>query len=270
MKKLFTGVAVLLALMVIQGCASRPITAENSSATVRQRTAADPLEGVNRTIFGFNDGVDRVILRPVATVYRDVLPAPIRRGVTNVFSNVNDIVSLMNNALQLKGVETSDTLFRVTVNTFWGIGGIFDVAGEMKIPKHTEDFGQTLGYWGMPAGPYLVLPILGPSSVRDAGGRYVDSFADLVRTTDDVYTRNSLTLVRAVDARANYLGAGNVLEEAALDKYSFTREIYLQRRKALIGKDIQPEERFDLPEASTNSTTGKSPALAQPTTEPSK
>ena len=135
MKKLFTGVATLLALMVIQGCASRPITAENNSPIVRQRTAADPLEGINRAIFGFNDGVDRVVLKPVATAYRDVLPAPVRRGVTNVFNNVNDIISLLNNALQLKGVETTDTLFRVTTNTFWGIGGIFDVAGEMRIPQ---------------------------------------------------------------------------------------------------------------------------------------
>lgn len=260
MKKLLSATVALLALMIIQGCASRPITAENDSPTVRQRTAADPLEGFNRAVFTFNDGVDQAVLKPVATAYREVTPEPIRRGVTNVFSNVNDIISLFNNAFQLKAVETSDTFFRVTVNTFWGLGGIFDVAGEMRIPKHTEDFGQTLGYWGVPAGPYLVLPLLGPSSVRDASGRYVDSYADLVRLTNDVSTRNSLTLIRIVDARASYLNAGNVLEEAALDKYSFTREIYLQRRKALINPESQKEERFDLPEAAP----GSAPASATP------
>ena len=249
MKKLFTGTAALLALMILQGCASRPITEDNNSPIVRQRTAADPLEGFNRTIFTFNEGLDRTVVKPVAIAYRDVTPELVRRGVSNVFSNVNDIVSLFNNALQLKAVETSDTFFRVTVNTLWGLGGIFDVAGEMRIPKHSEDFGQTLGHWGVPPGPYLVLPLLGSSSVRDATGSVVDSQADLVSLSNNVSSRNSLTALRVVEARARFLGVGDVLDEAALDKYSFSREIYLQRRKALLDRQAEPEERFDLPEA---------------------
>ena len=267
MKKLSTGFIALVALVVLPGCASRPITSENNSATVRQRIAADPFEGFNRAVFNFNDGLDRAVVKPVATAYRDVTPEPIRRGVTNVFSNINDIVSLFNNAFQLKGVETSDTLFRVTVNTFWGIGGIFDVAGEMRIPKHSEDFGQTLGHWGVPSGPYLVVPLLGSSSVRDATGSLVDAQADLVSQASNVSARNSLTVLRGVSTRSRFLGVGEVLEEAALDKYSFAREIYLQRRKALIGKEVEAEERFDLPEGS-KSDQSLSPAQTAP--EPAK
>lgn len=267
MKKLLAGTATLLALMILQGCASRLITDDNNSPIVRQRTAADPLEGVNRAVFSFNEGLDRTVVKPVTTAYRAVTPELVRRGVSNVFSNINDIVSLFNNALQLKTVATSDTFFRVTVNTLWGLGGIFDVAGEMRIPKHSEDFGQTLGHWGVPPGPYLVLPLLGSSSVRDATGSIVDSQVDLVSLSTNVSSRNSLTALRVVEARSRYLGVGEVLDEAALDKYSFSREIYLQRRKALLDRAVEAEERFDLPEAGKS---GVAPAEALPPPESAK
>lgn len=227
-----------LSLAFLTGCASGP-----------QAQAIDPLEPLNRAVFSFNEGLDRAVVKPVATAYRDVTPAPVRRGVTSFFENISDVWSLVNNVLQVKPEEAADSLFRVTVNTFWGVGGMFDVASVMKIPKHKEDFGQTLGFWGMASGPYLVLPVLGPSSVRDSVGTVVDGYGSALNAVDNVPARNSLVGLRLLDTRANLLGVGNVLDEAALDKYTFTRDIYLQRRRSQIGReDGQSEERYDLPE----------------------
>lgn len=239
-----------LALLLLQGCATGP-----------GANPADPLEPLNRAIFGFNEGVDRAVLKPVATAYRDVTPVTVRTGVTNFFGNISDVWATFNNALQAKPEEAADSFFRVTVNTLWGIGGIFDVASAMRIPKHSEDFGQTLGYWGLSAGPYIVLPLLGPSTVRDTAGLLVDSQLDLVAQARNVPVRNSLLSLRAVNMRANVLEAGDVLDQAALDKYSFSREIYLQRRRSLIGRDTaEKEERFDLPETAPD----MAPASAAP------
>jgi phospholipid-binding lipoprotein MlaA len=230
--------AAVLAVVLLQGCATGP-----------GANPSDPLEPFNRAMFGFNEGVDRAVLKPVATVYRDVTPQPVRTGVTSFFGNISDVWAIVNNLLQGKGEFAADSLARVTTNTLWGLGGIFDVATELKIPKHSEDFGQTLGVWGVGSGPYLVLPLLGPSSVRDTAGLVVDSQLDLVTQASNVRVRNSLTTLRVVNVRANLLGAGDVLDQAALDKYSFTREIYQQRRTSLIGNaPAEKEERFDLPE----------------------
>lgn len=245
MKQLLKGASAALLLALLQACAT-------TGASVRAENPIDPMESFNRSVFNFNDSLDKAVIKPVALAYKKVTPAPVRTGVTNFFANITDVVSLINNALQLKRVETTDTLFRVTVNSLWGLGGIFDVASDMNIPKHTEDFGQTLGYWGVLSGPYLVLPVLGPSTLRDAGGLLVDFQADLVTLSTNVPVRNTLTAVRAVNLRANFIDAGNVLDEAALDKYTFAREIYLQRRRSLLGRSgDQKEERFDLPEAAS-------------------
>lgn len=242
LKKFITGASFALALVLVQGCATAPAS---SMETARQ---IDPLEPFNRAVFQFNDGLDQAIIKPVAVAYTDVTPSMVRNGVTNFFGNINDIWSFVNNVLQAKGVAATDTFFRVTVNTFWGLGGLFDVASEMQIPKHSADFGMTLGHYGMASGPYLVLPLFGPSTIRDAFGRVVDTQGDVAGNLNDVALRNSLTGLRVVNLRSRFLGAGDVLEQASLDKYSFTRDIYLQRRKTLIGRD-QPvvEERFDLP-----------------------
>ncbi|WP_431095151.1 MlaA family lipoprotein [Polaromonas aquatica] len=250
MKKMGGWVVALLALALLQGCASGP----NASP-------ADPLEPFNRTMFNFNDGLDRAVVKPVATVYRDVTPELVRTGVTNFFGNISDVWSTVNNLLQGKGQAAGESFFRVTTNTIWGVGGIFDVATDLKIPKHTEDFGQTLGVWGVGSGPYLVLPLLGPSSARDSVGTLVDYQGDLVSRTHDVPIRNSLTALRLVNIRANVLGAGDVLDQAALDKYSFTREIYLQRRRSLIGgASVEKEERYDLPEGASTAPAAPAPA----------
>lgn len=235
--------AAAFALALLQGCASGPAA-----------NPADPLEPFNRTVFNFNDGLDRAVLKPVATAYQNVTPQPVRTGVTNFFENISDAWSFVNNVLQGRPVEAADSFFRFTTNTLWGVGGIFDVASALKIPKHKEDFGQTLGTWGVGSGPYVVLPLFGPSSVRDTAGLVVDMNGNLVSRADNVPARNSLMSLRLVDTRANLLGAGNVLEQAALDKYTFTRDFYLQRRRSQLGKNgvderVEPEERYDLPEA---------------------
>ena len=194
----------------------------------------DPLEPLNRSIYGFNEAVDGAVLKPVATAYQEVTPSPVRTGVKNFFGNLGDVWSFANATLQLRPKEATESFLRVSVNTVFGIGGVLDIASEMGIERQRMDLGQTLGRWGVPSGPYVVLPIFGPSSVRDATGFVVETQGDPVSALYDVPTRNSLTALRVVDTRANLLRATSLLEDAALDKYSFTRQLYLQRRESQI------------------------------------
>ena len=223
--------AVLLLGGLLGGCATGP--------NVDPR---DPIEPFNRGVSRFNDEIDGAILKPVATVYRDVTPDLVRTGVSNFFGNLRDVWSAVNATLQLRPLEATENAMRFGVNTVFGLGGVLDVASEMGIDRTPLDFGQTLGRWGIPPGPYLVLPIFGPSSVRDAAGFGVEARGDLVGNLDRIPTRNSLTALRVVDTRANLLRATSMLEGAALDKYSFTRDFYLQRREnqieSLIDKGV--------------------------------
>ena len=217
------ALALLLGLALLGGCASGP-----------NAHARDPLEPFNRGVSQFNETVDGAVLKPVAIAYRDVTPDVLRTGVSNFFGNLRDVWSAVNAALQLKpGVMAENTL-RVGVNTVFGLGGLLDIASEMGIERTTLDFGQTMGRWGVPPGPYLVLPILGPSTVRDAAGFSIETQGDLVSGLEHIPTRNTLTALRLVETRANLLRATSMLEGAALDKYSFTRDVYLQRRQSLI------------------------------------
>jgi phospholipid-binding lipoprotein MlaA len=224
-------IGVLLMLFVLSGCASGP------NANPR-----DPLEPFNRGVFKFNDAVDTAVLKPVATAYQDITPALVRQGIGNFFGNLKDAWSFVNNALQLKGQAAADSLTRFGVNTFIGLGGILDVATKMDIEKHTKDFGHTLGYWGVAPGPYLVLPLLGPSTLRDTVALPVDLKGDIVANISHVPTRNTVTAVRAVDDRAALLIASTMLEEAALDPYAFIRDAFLQRRRSVIYDGNPPEE----------------------------
>jgi phospholipid-binding lipoprotein MlaA len=252
---LFKWAAAAGVLALAQGCATGP-----------DANRADPLEPFNRTIFSFNDKVDLAVVKPVASAYREVTPRLVRTGVTNFFSNIGDVWSAVNNALQAKPQEAAESFFRFTTNTVFGVAGIFDVASELKIPKHSEDFGQTLGYWGVPAGPYLVLPVLGPSTVRDTAGTVVDFNGNLLTRSNDIGFRNTVSAVGIVNVRANLLDAGDLLEQASLDKYSFARDVYLQRRRSLIRPEAPgKEERFDLPEDAQNAPAGGTP-LAPATT----
>ena len=227
--------AGLLALVLLQGCATGP-------------NPRDPFEPFNRTMTRFNEGLDDAIVKPVALAYQGVVPSPVRTGVSNFFGNLSDVWSFVNNVLQAKPQAAVDSFMRVSVNTVLGFGGLLDWATEMGIDRHREDFGKTLGRWGVDTGPYLVLPVLGPSTVRDTAALVVDAKGDLVMQLDNVATRNSLYLLRAVDLRAGLLRAGDVLDQAALDKYSFTRDSYLQRRGAVLETKGEVEERYDLPE----------------------
>lgn len=211
-------------------------------ATGPNANPADPLEPFNRSVYKFNDAVDRTVLKPVATAYRDVTPSMVQKGVDNFFGNLQDAWSFVNNVLQFKGEAAADSFFRVGVNTLMGLGGILDVASEMRIERHTEDFGQTLGHWGVGPGPYIVLPILGPSTLRDAVAFPVDVKGDAVAQVEDVAVRNSMLGLRLVDQRAGLLKAGDVLEEVALDKYTFMRDAFLQRRRNDVYDGSPPEE----------------------------
>jgi phospholipid-binding lipoprotein MlaA len=222
---------VLCLGLFLAGCASGP-----------NANPADPLEPLNRSVYKFNDAVDRTVFKPVATTYRDVTPSLVQRGVSNFFNNLADAWSVVNNVLQLKGEAAGDSFFRFGVNTFVGLGGILDVATEMRIERHTEDFGQTLGHWGVGPGPYIVLPLLGPSNLRDTAALPVDVKGDAVTHVEDVATRNTLWALRATDQRADLLKAEAVLDQAALDKYSFIRDAYLQRRRNAVYDGDPPEE----------------------------
>lgn len=215
---------ILLACLIPAGCAS----------TTGREGVYDPLEPVNRRVHAFNDGFDRAIGRPVAQAYDTVVPGVVDRGVTNFFNNLDDVGVLINSILQLKPRETILTANRLVFNTTLGLYGLIDVAGMMGAEKADEDFGQTLGYWGVGNGPYLVLPFLGPSNLRDATGRTVDAQYDPIREIDPNRNRNAAIALQAVDTRAGLLGATDVLDTAAVDPYVFTREAYTSRRIRLI------------------------------------
>ncbi len=190
----------------------------------------DPLEPYNRGMATFNDNVDKAVLKPVATVYKTITPPMARTGVSNFFANLGDAWSFVNNVLQLHPEGALNSAVRFTVNTVFGLGGIFDVASEMGVDRRKQDFGLTLGRWGVPPGPYVVLPLLGPSTVRDTLALPVDWQGNLLSTVDPVSSRNSLYALRLVNTRANLLRASEVLDTAALDKYTFTRDVFLNLR----------------------------------------
>ena len=205
----------------------------------------DPLEPMNRAVYKFNDVLDKTIVRPVAEAYKNVLPQFVRTGVTNFFNNLYDVLVALNNLLQGKLPEAASDVGRVAVNTTVGVGGLIDVATKIGLEKHNEDFGQTLGRWRVNDGPYLQLPLFGPSSFRDGLGRFVDFKLDPVYWTwyHDVATRNSLWVLNIVSTRANLLDATDLLEKAALDPYEFQRDAYLQHRHNLIYDGNPPPEK---------------------------
>jgi phospholipid-binding lipoprotein MlaA len=207
----------------------------------------DPLEPMNRKVFAFNDAVDRAVLKPVATVYRDTVPQPVRTGVTNVIGNFKDVWSAVNLFLQGKPGDGFSDLMRVGTNTVFGVFGLFDVATGLGMPAHREDLGQTLGVWGVPSGAYLVLPFFGPSSLRDVTDLPFDLYASPTGYIEDIPARNVARTVSIVNTRANLLQASSLMDDIALDKYVFLRDAYLQRRQSLV-YDGHPPEEADLEE----------------------
>ncbi|MDT8403493.1 VacJ family lipoprotein [Sulfuriflexus sp.] len=227
--------SVLLLSLVLQGCA----TVEGST------DPEDPFESFNRAMYSFNTTVDKAILKPAAEGYNAVLPDPVNKGISNFFSNLNDVVIIFNDLLQLKLEQGIHDTARVFFNTTIGLLGFFDVASAMELPKHNEDLGQSLGYWGVNTGPYLVLPLLGPSNIRDTVGLIGDAYVDPVNDINPDDTRTGLIVLNVVDTRAGLLSASKVLQEAALDEYLFTRDAYLQRRQNLVYDGNPPKPSFD-------------------------
>jgi phospholipid-binding lipoprotein MlaA len=212
-------------------------------ATTGAGDPRDPLEPLNRGIYTFNEGLDTVLLKPLAEVYRGVIPKIVRTGISNVFSNLNDVIVALNNLLQGKLTNAASDVARVMVNTTVGVLGVIDVASKAGLEKHDEDFGQTLGYWGVGDGPYLVLPLLGPRTLRDSAGLVVDYRVDPVTHIDPSHDRNIASAARIVSRREELLGASKVLDVAALDPYQFLRDVYLQRRRNLIYDGNPPREK---------------------------
>lgn len=249
---------VCTSALVLAGCASGP-----------KADPRDPLEPLNRATWRFNEGLDKAILKPVAETYRDAVPHMVRAGVTNFFYNLTDLWSAVNSALQAKPEQALDNFFRFNLNTFFGLGGLIDVASDFNIERHWEDLGKTLGRWGVPSGPYLVIPLLGPSTVRDAAVRTLELQVDAVRYVPHTLPRNSLYITRIVNTRAQLLRAGEMMDEVALDRYSFMRDVYLQvRQRDVLGDkagaaadsaDPPPEEDYSKPAPSS----GPSPAPAK-------
>ena len=226
-----TSLAILLSFSLL-GCATNG-------------DPRDPLEPLNRGIYKFNDVVDKAVLKPVATGYKEAMPGLVQTAVGNFFSNLDDVLVLLNDLLQFKLEQAASDFSRLVWNTSVGIAGLFDVATPMDLAKRNEDFGQTLGYWGVGNGPYLVLPFLGPSTLRDAVGIAVDAQFDPVTQHTPVPERNSAIAVHSVDNRARLLDAEKVLDEAAIDRYVFLRDAYLQRRRGLVYDGNPPREKFE-------------------------
>ena len=209
----------------------------------------DPFESYNRAMYQFNESFDKAVAKPVAEVYRDVVPIPVNKGITNFFSNLDDVIVLINDIFQLKFQQAAQDTARIFFNTTIGLLGFFDVSSHMDLPKHREDFGQTLGYWGVPAGPYFVLPFLGPSTIRDSTGLGTDYvyFNPIFNRWDDAM-QWTLFGLELVDTRSDLLDMKSLLDMAALDPYIFTREAYLQRRQSLVYDGNPPMEEFDFEE----------------------
>lgn len=229
--RFFSSLAMsVCALSILGGCAS-----------TGNSIPADPLEAFNRAAFGLNDAVDNAVLKPVAKAYVTVTPSAARAGVSNAFSNIGDVGTAVNNLLQGKPGDALSDVGRLLINSTLGILGLWDVATPMGLAKNNEDFGQTLGKWGVGSGPYLVLPFSGPSTVRDSVGRFtVDRYTSYSPYVDHKRTSYSATAVELLNTRAGFLSAGDALDAASTDKYAFLRDAYLQRRLSQVHDGAVP------------------------------
>lgn len=226
--------AVMAGLVLLQGCAT--FTGKTSGDRL------DPWENWNRKVFDFNEKLDANVLKPIATVYSNIVPRPIRRGIDNFFGNAQDAWSAVNNVLQGKVDLGLQDMVRFGTNTVFGLAGVLDVASEMGLERHNEDFGQTLGAWGFKSGPYIVWPLLGPSTVRESIALPLDMSATPSLAFDTDISRVTINTLRIINTRSNLLQATRVIDDIALDKYTFVRDGYLQRRRSLVLDGEEPPE----------------------------
>jgi phospholipid-binding lipoprotein MlaA len=247
---------LLVALLALAGC-----------ATVGEGDPRDPLEPLNRKIFALNDTVDVAVARPIATVYHDYVPAPLRTYARNFFANIGDLFIGLNNFLQGKPTDGLQDWVRFIFNSTIGVFGINDVASDMGFEKHNEDFGQTFGRWGIGEGAYLVLPFFGPSTLRDGVGQAIDIYADPLTGLRPIPLRTGVYALRFTGNRADLLDAGRLLEEAALDRYVFLRDAFLQRRRNLVYDGEPPRESRPRYEEEEEKPAAEKPAPGKPSTQ---
>lgn len=230
-------IIIVIIAVALTGCSS-----------TRAKNPADPLESINRGIYKFNDTVDKNVIKPVAQGYKAVMPTVGRVMVSNFFSNLDDVVVTANDLLQFKLVQGFSDGMRFVVNTTVGVFGLIDVASTGGLQKHNEDFGQTLGKWGVGNGPYLVLPILGPSTLRDTAGLYADGYTSPMYQMNDMGARNQAYLTRGINRRSEFLDQEKVLDEAMIDPYTFMRDAYLLHRTSQVHDGNPPRHRYDFEE----------------------
>ena len=224
----------VLVFISVQGC-----------ATLGTGDPRDPIENVNRSIFSFNEFMDEHLFDPVGNVYQTITPDFVDRGISNMFSNIKDISVIANDILQFKLGQAVSDIARFVFNSTIGLLGFFDVSTPMGLPKHYEDFGQTLAYWGLGSGPYLVLPFLGPSTVRDTAGYSVDTLMNPVAYVGNDAHRAGIMALNYVDFKADLLSTGDLISEAALDEYEFTKNAYFEKRENLIHDREYSEPDFE-------------------------
>jgi phospholipid-binding lipoprotein MlaA len=252
---------LLCTALLLAGCASAP----SDSVTQTQ----DPWEGFNRKVYAFNDALDKNVARPVTAQYIRAMPSPARSGIHNVVTNLGEPITVVNDALQGKVKQGFQDLGRFLVNSTFGLLGWFDVAQHWGMPHHDEDFGQTMAVWGVPSGPYLVLPVLGPSTVRDTGGRVGDVYTDPPRNDMPPRWRNSELVIDAVDTRAGLMETNETLDNS-YDPYSFMRDAYLQNRRYKIydGQTPSDDSIYDLPDDSSAAPAAATRAAPAAATHP--
>jgi phospholipid-binding lipoprotein MlaA len=271
--------AVLACSAALSGCMTTPSTptAAGPGITLKENIAsnpADPWENWNRKVYAFNDAVDEAVLKPVAKAYKAVVPSLVRAGVSNVFGNISDVWSAANHLLQGKLQTSLEMGMRVLTNTFFGLGGLLDPATEMGLTRRSEDFGQTLGRWGVGSGPFMVLPLLGPSTVRDAAALVVDSQASASNLAPTQNGSLAITGLSIVDLRANLLDTTRMLDAVALDRYSFIRDGWLQRRRDALYDGAPPLDPADAdpgdsaPPPAAPTKPAAAPAAAKPAVTP--
>lgn len=225
----------IIGMLALSGCASFSSQKEN-----------DPLETMNRGIFKFNEKADEYVLEPVAKGYQYVTPASVDRGITRFFSNLDDVVVFVNDILQLKFKQAASDGGRFVVNTTVGLLGFLDFATDWGMPKHNEDFGQTMGFYGVGTGPYIVLPILGPSNLRDTAGLFADAVVDPIYQIDEHRTKWAVVALKGIDTRADLIDLKKVVDDAALDPYEFMRSLHFQRREYLVYDGDPPFDDDDI------------------------
>lgn len=239
------GTIAVAAGLLLAGCTSTQL-GPNSPLTILKKgdDAFDPIEGINRAVFSFNTGADNLITKPIARAYRFAVPEVLREMIGNALLNINDVWVGVNSLLQGKPKDALSDWTRVLVNSTFGFAGVADVASELGLERHNEDFGQTLGKWGVPPGPYLVLPLLGPSNIRDGLSIVPDALGDPIRKFPKAGDRDRTRLVRLVDTRTNFLDVEKIADSAAIDRYDLVRDAYLARRKRLVYDGDPPEDKL--------------------------